>query len=134
MKKKLKLPPLRVLIVDEGALADTLALILNQCGCRAVPAHTGDEAIKIAEQTAFDMAFLELIFVECGMPIIRFAERIRELQPHCRILIWRGGLMSAYLESLPQEIVSQFEYIAKPMHPEEMFRLVRETDNRINSQ
>jgi DNA-binding response OmpR family regulator len=118
-------PPPSVLIMDERVIADTLAYILKLSGFRAFPAHTADQAIKIAEQNPLDFAILELIFVDCGTPIIEFPERIRKLQPRCRIIIWGGRILGEYIKSLPPEVSGQFDFLAKPVHPEDLLRRLR---------
>jgi DNA-binding NtrC family response regulator len=119
-------PPLSVLVLDDKGLADILAHVLNISGFQPIPAHTGDEAIKIAEETALDVALLDLHMVYCGDPI-EFAERIRKLQPRCRVIIMGAATMTMYFQSLPHEVSSRFEFLAKPIHPVDLFRFLRET-------
>ena len=117
------LPPvsgIKVLFADlHRCIADILAMILNQSGFSAFPAHSVDEAVRIAKENAIDVAFIELLIGETNA--IDGAKRILALRPYCRIIIWCGR-REPELSWVRREAEEQFggcALLLKPVHPEE---------------
>ncbi len=119
-------PGINVLVADlHRCIADTLAMILNQCGFSAFPAHNVDEAFRIASEEPIDVAFIELLIGETNA--IDAAKRILALRPYCRIIIWCGR-SEPELSWVRREAKEQFggcALLLKPVHPEDVMRIAR---------
>jgi DNA-binding response OmpR family regulator len=119
-------PGIKVLFADlHRVIADTAAIILNQCGFSAFPAHSVDEAVRIANENSIDVAFIELLIGETDA--IDAAERILEVRPYCRIIIWTGR-SEPVLSWVRREADRRFggcELVCKPVHPIRTMRIAR---------
>lgn len=90
--------PLQVLVADDSACSRLATqLMLEKLACRVTPAHDGREALQLAEQTPFDVLFLDEI-----MPGLRGSEVARQVAsgagPSARAL--RVALTGASEEAL----------------------------------
>jgi DNA-binding response OmpR family regulator len=119
-------PAIKVLFADlHRVIADTCAMILNLSGFLAFPAHSVDEAVRIASEKAIDVAFIELLIGETDA--IDAAERILAVRPYCRIILWTGR-REPVLSWVRREADRRFggcELILKPVHPQDLIRILR---------
>lgn len=81
---------LRVLVVDDNrALADNLAEILADEGCSPTTAYSAEQALRIAEDTHFDIVLTDIRMP--GMSGVELIERLSAREPTTTFL-----LMTAY--------------------------------------
>jgi hypothetical protein len=100
-------------------------MILNLNGFSAFPAHSVDQAVRIASEKAIDVAFIELLIGETDA--IDAAVRILEVRPYCRIIIWTGR-SEPVLSWVRREADGQFggcELVCKPIDPPQVIRTAR---------
>ncbi len=110
-----------VLIVDDNeSLCKTLSFILNRKGYATTTAHDGPDAIKLAEETPFDLTLMDI-----RMPLMNGVEafkKIRRLRPKAAVV-----MMTAYsVEELVQEALEEgaFGIIYKPLDTEKIVTLI----------
>jgi DNA-binding response OmpR family regulator len=114
----------RVLIVDdENAIADTLAMILEQAGFEARAVYSGETALEQARTFAPDVLICDVIMP--GIPGIETAIRLRALLPSCKIFIVTGQTCPADLLDEAQAQGYEFEILNKPMHPPDLLARMR---------
>jgi EAL domain-containing protein (putative c-di-GMP-specific phosphodiesterase class I) len=115
----------RLLVVDdEPMVRELVARILQRAGYRVVEAEGGPEALAAAAREPFDLAI-----VDYGMPHINGVHVLRELrvlQPRCQRILCSGNLnLPLVIEAVNRGAISQV--LAKPIHPEELLRMVAES-------
>lgn len=107
---------LRVLVIDDDhAVADTLTLVLNSSGYRAVAAYSGNEGIALATQGGFDHLITDVTMLP--MNGIQAAIAIRAICPECTILLISGHEQTTSLLADAVRDGHAFEILAKPVHP-----------------
>jgi two-component system response regulator AtoC len=117
----------RVLIVDDDdALRESLAMILSAEGYELVSAARGDEALERIDETPVDVVLCDL-----RMPGIDGFELIPQL---CRrlpgvpvILMSAHGTTDLAIEAIER---GAYDYLAKPFQPSELLLLLRKTQER----
>jgi hypothetical protein len=120
------MPGIKVLFADlHRVIADTCAMILNQQGFEAFPAHSVNEAVRIASEKAIDVAFIELLIGETDA--IDAAVRILALRPYCRIVIWTGQpqQVASWVRREADEQFGGCEVLFKPIWPPDVMRIAR---------
>jgi two-component system CheB/CheR fusion protein len=111
------LTPLSTLIVDDSVnTAASLAMLVEGWGHRAMVAHDGPTALRLAAENSFDVVFLDV-----GMPQMtgwELAERLRQLPTTADAYL---VVISGYGQTLNQ-VVSQTAgcdlHLVKPTEPE----------------
>jgi CheY-like chemotaxis protein len=118
-------PAPRILVVDDEALiADTIVQILNRSGFIAQAAYGGKEAIEIAHRTS-----PELVLSDVLMPHVDGVEAAIEIQqflPETRIVLFSGQAATVEILSRARERGYHFELLAKPLHPTQLIKHLRE--------
>lgn len=114
--------PARILVVDdERFFREGIRDVLEARGLACVTAATGGEALELASSP--DLAVVVLDLVLPGLDGIDVLRRLRERQPGLRVI-----MLSAYTEQervLEALRLGAFEYLAKPIHDEELVLVVR---------
>ena len=106
----------RILIVDdEMAIADTLALIFKTQHYEARAAYSAEGAIETLAEWRPDLAILDVILPE--MNGIDLAIVIKANYPSCHVLLFSGHANTAMLLEEACRKGHQFEVLAKPVHP-----------------
>jgi CheY-like chemotaxis protein len=106
----------RILIVDdEIAIADTLALIFKTQHYEARVAYSAEQAIEILAEWRPDLAIVDVILPE--MNGIDFAIVIKANYPVCHVLLFSGHANTTMLLEEAGRKGHQFEVLAKPVHP-----------------
>lgn len=115
----------RVLIVDdEEMIADTLARILNASGFEARAAFSGEGAISLASEFQPDILLTDVIM--CGLSGIEVAIAVSKALLNCRVILFSGQAMTADLQHRADVQGHYFELIAKPIHPQELLKVLRD--------
>jgi CheY-like chemotaxis protein len=116
----------RILVVDdEAVIADTIVQILNRSGFIAQAAYNGNQAIEAARKHC-----PELVLSDVMMPAIDGVETaiaIRELCPDTRIVLFSGQAATIEILARAKERGHTFELLAKPIHPAELIKHLRES-------
>ena len=106
----------RILIVDdEIAIADTLALIFKTQRYEVRTAYSAERAIETLAEWRPDLAILDVILPE--MNGIDLAIVIKANYPGCHVLLFSGHANTAMLLEEACRKGHQFEVLAKPVHP-----------------
>ena len=115
----------RILVVDdEPLIADTIVQILNRNGFIAQAAYGGREAIDAARLTN-----PELILSDVLMPHIDGVETaitIQKFLPATRIVLFSGQAATVEILARARTRGYQFELLAKPLHPTELIKHLRQ--------
>lgn len=81
----------RILLVDDDrSVLSALCAVLRNAGYRVVTAESGEAAIAMSGEFAFDVAICDRHMP--GMDGIELLEKLRELQPMCQRVLLTGGL------------------------------------------
>ncbi|HEV8310574.1 MAG TPA: sigma-54 dependent transcriptional regulator [Methylomirabilota bacterium] len=112
----------RLLIVDdEQSMREWLTIALSQDGFEVESAGTGEEALKVLEQTAVDLALVDLRMP--GLDGLETLRRVRQLDESVSVVI-----MTAYAtaETAVQALKEgAYDYIIKPFKVDELRHLVQ---------
>ena len=110
----------RILIVDdEAAIADTLALIFQMQRCYEIRvAYSAERAIELLAEWRPDLAVLDVILPE--MNGIELALVIKANYPHCHVILFSGHANTGLLLEEAGKKGHQFEILAKPVYPDMM--------------
>lgn len=124
----------RILIVDdEIAIADTLALIFRSQHYDARVAYSAERAIETIAEWRPDLAILDVILPE--MNGIDLAIVLKANYPVCHVLLFSGHANTTMLLEEAGKKGHQFEVLAKPVHPNLMLErasaLLSSTDEQM---
>ncbi len=112
----------RVLIADdEENVADSLALIIESSGFRAVAVYSGESAVERARTLKPDV-FIADIFMP-GISGIQAATKICDALPGCRVLLMTGQTAIDDLKVI-QAPSHEFPVLQKPFRPERLLRFL----------
>lgn len=108
-----------ILVVDDDlGVRVTVQKILSRSGYEVLTAASGDEAVQLAREKAFDLALIDLIMP--GMDGIETMRRLRETSPETvAIMLTAHGTMESAIESLR---LGAHDYLIKPC-PEQTLKL-----------
>src|ERR1700761_1034885 len=114
-----------VLVVDdERLIADTITAILTQHGFAAFKAYSGEEGVRLAEELEPDIVVSDVLMP--AMSGIQMAILIKESLPATRIVLLSGQAATAELMRQAAAAGHNFELLAKPIHPEELVKKLKE--------
>jgi CheY-like chemotaxis protein len=114
-----------VLVVDdERLIADTVTEILTQHGFAAFKAYSGEEAVRLSQVLKPDIVLSDVLMPQ--MTGIQMAILIREALPTTQIVLFSGQATTAELLRQAAAAGHRFELLAKPIHPEELVRKIKE--------
>lgn len=114
----------RVLVADdERVIADTLQKILNQNGFEAVAVYGGQDAVDAVREWLPDIFLADVVMP--AMNGIEAAIRILRMIPECRVLLISGNIQTPDLRREAQLLGNDFEWVQKPIHPEELLERLR---------
>jgi CheY-like chemotaxis protein len=106
----------RIFVVDdERIIADTLVVILRQCGHEASAFYEARTALAQAEVSSPELIISDVIMP--GMSGVEMAILMRERFPTCRILLFSGNVGTIDLLELGRRQGYNFELLAKPIYP-----------------
>lgn len=102
-----------VVVDDERALADSLAMILRVSGWDAIAAYSGEEAVQ--KCSALNPHVVVADIVMGPMSGFDLAIYLAENRPQCRIILMSGH---SFHEPLVAKSVRRgFEFLSKPIDP-----------------
>jgi CheY-like chemotaxis protein len=106
----------RILIVDdETAIADTLALIFRMQMYEVREAYSAERAIEIMAEWRPDLAIIDVMLP--AMNGIDLAIVLKSNHPRSQVLLFSGHSNTAMLLEEAGRKGHQFEVLAKPVHP-----------------
>ena len=112
----------RVLVVDdERFFREAITEVMEREGIETVLAATGEEALDRSQDTSVGVVILDLQLPDLhGMEVFR---RLRDLRPELKVVILSAHTDQEFvLEALR---LGAFDYLAKPLHEEELSIAVR---------
>ena len=106
----------RILIVDdEPAITESLALIFSRSGYEVRTAHSAEEAIETFAAWSPDVAVLD-VMLPC-MNGLDLAVVLRDNHTQCRLVLFSGHQGTQALLEEAAKKGNMFEILAKPVHP-----------------
>jgi DNA-binding NtrC family response regulator len=106
----------RIFVVDdEECIADTLAVILGNCGYEARAFHNAQSALDAIDSCNPELVISDVVMP--GMSGVEMAVLIRERHPDCKILLFSGQAATLDLLKGVRKQGHKFELLAKPVHP-----------------
>lgn len=110
-----------ILVVDDDAIArDNLADILEREGYRATTAAGGDDAVRLLEETDFELIVTDLRMQ--GMDGLALLAESKRIRPDCEVILMTGY---ASVDTAVQAMRDgAYDYIGKPFEVAEMRALV----------
>jgi CheY-like chemotaxis protein len=116
--------PTVLVVDDERLIADTLSEILTQHGFAAFKAYSGEEAVQLSRALRPEIVLSDVLMPR--MSGIDMAIQIRQVLPATRIVLFSGQATTAELLKRAAAEGHTFELLAKPIHPEELLKKIRE--------
>lgn len=105
-----------LIIDDEASLRQTLARILQRAGHEVTSAESGEQALELLTNDAFDIVYMDLRMP--GMPGLEALKRIHAAQPDLPvILITAQPDVNSAVEALR---LGATDYLLKPLQPQVM--------------
>jgi CheY-like chemotaxis protein len=113
-----------VVVDDERAIAETLAMILRQSGFSATFFTDPLEALLFARSEAPDLLISDVMMPQLSG--IDLAIRMQEQCPKCKILLFSGCADTMDLLEAAREQGHNFHLLSKPVHPTDLLRVIAE--------
>jgi CheY-like chemotaxis protein len=118
----------RVIVIDdEFLIAETVAEILNAEGFETTAVSNGASAIELAGSLQPDIVLSDVIMP--GLNGIETGVRIREIVPHCRLILFSGQAATVDLLAKAREQGHRFDILAKPIKPEQLISAIRDASD-----
>jgi DNA-binding response OmpR family regulator len=115
----------RIFVVDdEFVIATTLATILERSGFEAISFTDPLKALKAAQVNPPELLITDVMMPE--MSGIDLAIQLRQEHPHCKVLLFSGQAATSNLLDVAREKGHDFEVLAKPIHPAEFLKKIRD--------
>jgi DNA-binding NtrC family response regulator len=112
-----------VLVVDdERAVADSLAMILRYAGYSTSVAYNGEQAIEVAQLRVPDLLISDVVMP--GINGFELAILFRKTHLNCSVLLFSGQAATAELSEQAAAAGYSFELLAKPVPPAQMLSRV----------
>jgi len=113
----------RILVVDdEVAVAESLAMIFRTCGYEVRSAHSAEQAIETISEWQPDLAIVDVMLPQ--MNGIEFGIVLKSNYSACRVVLVSGHPGTSELLEIARGRGHQFEILAKPLHPDVMLQIV----------
>jgi DNA-binding NtrC family response regulator len=113
-----------ILVVDDEAIVrESIRDWLKDAGYQVSLAESGEEALKLIQKEDFSMMILDLRLP--GMNGIDVLKKVKTLKPNIKSIV-----ITAYPTMLTQEEASKLgaiDYLVKPVIPDKLEELIRET-------
>lgn len=122
--------PRKALVADdEQVIADTLATILRRSGFDTRAVYTTEDAIATARLHSPDLLITDVVFKGESLNGIDVALQVRDMLPDCKILLFSGTAASVPLLDQARAAGNEFQFLAKPIHPDDLLAKLRTTDD-----
>jgi CheY-like chemotaxis protein len=120
-------PPFpRILVVDDEILiADTIVQILNRSGFIAEAAYGGKEAIEAARRISPELVLSDVLMPHTDG--VEAAIAIQKFLPDTRIVLFSGQAATVEILARARARGYHFELLAKPLHPTQLIKHLRNT-------
>ena len=106
----------KVLVIDDDmAVADTLALVLNASGFEAIAAYSGEAGIELARETPYDHLVSDVMMGHVNG--VEAALAIQASRPACTVLLISGDDRTSQILANAIRDGHHFDILAKPVHP-----------------
>jgi DNA-binding response OmpR family regulator len=115
--------PVAFVVDDERVIADTLAMILNGAGFRALPFSDPLDALAAASTEPPNLLITDVVMP--NMNGIQLAIRFRETYPECKVLLFSGQAATGDLLERARQQGHDFDILAKPVHPKDLLAKLR---------
>jgi CheY-like chemotaxis protein len=113
----------KILVVDdEVAVAETLALILRSCHYDVRPAFSAEQAIEILAEWQPDLVITDVMLPQ--MNGIELGGVVKANYPSCQVLLVSGHPGTTELLEIALQKGNRFEILAKPLHPAVILNIV----------
>lgn len=109
---------------DEPNLADSLAMVLEAQGFRAVPVYNGETAVERARDLKPDVLITDMNMP--GMTGIELALNVLNELPKCRVVVITGQNALSDITSVQAE-EREFPLLQKPFNPRLLLNLLSES-------
>lgn len=120
--------PLILVVDDEPAIVETVCMILEAEGLKAIGAKSGADAVAKARESCPDLLFSDIMMP--GMNGFEAAVQIKAHCPHCRLIFFSGYADVTDMANGLRQRGYEFEVLRKPMLPTLMVEKVRAALNR----
>lgn len=112
----------RILVVDDDEeLRDLLEILLRTEGFQVATAEDGEEALRLAKEASFDLAFTDLMMPAGGFELLR---RLREAAPGLPVVVLTGRRMDPLTEQMIRGEGNVRDFCLKPVRPAAITALV----------
>lgn len=118
-----RLNPVVMIVDDEPVIRETVVEILREEGFDVVGMSDATHALSWMQRIHPDILLTDVIMP--GMNGVELARETQKLLPECRIIIFSGQASATALVEDAREGGSQFELLAKPLHPDMLIRRLR---------
>jgi DNA-binding response OmpR family regulator len=115
--------PVVYVIDDEKVIAETLTMILNKAGFRALAFEDPRDALAAASHTSPDLLISDVVMPH--MSGIDLGIYFRLNHPDCKVLLFSGQAITANLLDLARAQGHDFELLSKPVHPADLLARLR---------
>jgi DNA-binding NtrC family response regulator len=114
----------RVFILDdEHLIAQTLAIVLEQEGLKAIAFTSPLDAIAAARECPPDLLVSDIEMPE--MNGVDLALRLRQSHPKNRVILFSGHTRLETFLTPNRASIADFEVFTKPVHPRDLLRAIR---------
>jgi DNA-binding NtrC family response regulator len=115
----------RIFVVDdEEIIATTLAMILRNSGFDTIPFTCPVRALEASRSESPDLLISDVVMPKING--IELAIQIQLICPNCKVLLFSGQASTQDLLDSALYRRSGFEVIAKPVHPTDLLRKIRD--------
>src|SRR5262249_51437296 len=108
--------PLILIVEDEKILAESVAVYLERHGITALVAHTGEDGIRMAEESSPDVAVVDLRLP--GIDGLEVLRRLRTVTPGTEVIMATAhASIASPVEAMKR---GAFDYLNKPLDLDEL--------------
>jgi DNA-binding response OmpR family regulator len=118
--------PLVLVVDDEHAIADSLAIILSRSGFSVLTAYDAESALRLARVVPPDL-LLSDVMMGPGMDGVELAITLVRASPDCRVLLFSGHAATVDLLESARHAGHNFTLLSKPLHPSDLLERIRGT-------
>lgn len=119
----------KILVVDdESLMRNFLAELLTRKGLEVTVASSGENALKILEENAFDMVITDLKMP--GITGMEVLKRVKEISPQTLVMIMTAyGSIENAVEAMRN---GAFHYLIKPFSPESLIANIEKANQHVS--